>query len=260
MIERLSTAGAVFDVLREAESDFQFNPQWWRGQARDWPLVAPVHRVTDRGPYEHGITTRFKARAGSRYPHVPLDHDSLGWLTLMQHYGLPTRLLDWSESPLVGLYFAVADPDFDGDDGVLWVLDPSHLNKHIFGGTPGTLQASAPGVGPLLDTQCVSKRAAALTPSQRDPRTLIQLACFTVHGDGTPLEGIAGDALLRKVHVDAAAKHTIRRSLRKVGITASYLFPDLEHLAEDERSRCFCLRKPCPHSGAESRRKETDGR
>lgn len=54
--------------------------------------------------------------------------DSWEILSLMQHHGLPTRLLDWSESPLVALFFALtSEPDSD-DDRVVWVLNPNRLN------------------------------------------------------------------------------------------------------------------------------------
>ena len=64
--------------------------------------------------------------------------DNWEWLFLMQHYGVPTRLLDWSESPLMALFFAVTGarhtlgsrgkPVFE-TDAAIWVLDPSQWNK-----------------------------------------------------------------------------------------------------------------------------------
>ena len=65
--------------------------------------------------------------------------DNWEWLFLMQHYGVPTRLLDWSESPLMALFFAVTlaahkigksgRPVFSGD-ACVWLLDPDQWNKH----------------------------------------------------------------------------------------------------------------------------------
>ena len=51
------------------------------------------------------------------------------WLCLMQHYGLPTRLLDWSENILIALFWAVEDANIDCD-GAIWVLNAGRLNQY----------------------------------------------------------------------------------------------------------------------------------
>lgn len=52
-------------------------------------------------------------------------------MLLIQHYRLPTRLLDWTENPLVALYFAISSSRGadESRDGALWVLDPSMQNR-----------------------------------------------------------------------------------------------------------------------------------
>ncbi len=55
-------------------------------------------------------------------------NDAFEWLCLMQHYGAPSRVLDWSENILTALYFAVADTTADCD-GVVWALNAGRLNE-----------------------------------------------------------------------------------------------------------------------------------
>lgn len=186
----------------------------------------------------------FLQRAGSRREKCPdWDHwDS--WLFLMQHFRLPTRLLDWTASPLVAAYFSVNERPSDAAN--LWALSPTRLNK-LHSGIPALLHPRDGRTWPIFEgafKEQVSDpkfgRVVAVAAQEVDLRMLVQLSRFTIHGTRNPIEELRGkEEFLMRFEIPASSKQAILDDLTGLGITQSGLFPDLEHLARELASAEF---------------------
>lgn len=97
-------------------------PLWYRGCGKSrYPLLPTLYRherkkkIEELAELERQLITRFRQRS------IPLHSRPLtdDWDTLffMQHYGVPTRLLDWTENPFIGFYFAVMTAQFSRPKG-----------------------------------------------------------------------------------------------------------------------------------------------
>lgn len=128
----VNNIGTYVELITRIDAEQQYR-MWFRGQSDySWGLVPSVQRKDGLGEhYEQYITTNFMIHTMRLNPSVPQRYDRASWLTLMQHYGLPTRLLDWSESPLVALYFALSSDEDAKTDAAVWVLNPMELNKKV---------------------------------------------------------------------------------------------------------------------------------
>lgn len=227
------------DAAQEASDKLGAQRLWWRGQARaSWGLIASVHREDRGDAYERNVASLFQLGASTRCDKCPRGDDYPGWLFLMQHHGLPTRLLDWTESPMAAAYFAVWETRHARQDAAIWVLSPFTLNgKRVGRGSivdPANEPARTLFAYPFDARAKPSNETLAIKTREIDLRMTVQLSAFTIHGGPTSLHELdkAGEFLL-KFTVPAHSKTELIEDLRRMGVREASLFPDLDHLAAD---------------------------
>lgn len=190
--------------------------------------------------------------AKSRRADCPISADALGWLFLMQHYRLPTRLLDWSQSPLVALYFALEEPD--DNDAAVWALSPTQLNL-IEAETKSICMPGSPTLGRLgiqafrPDAKQRDGRILSVLTEEADARHMVQQSAFTLHGRSDALDERSDcGQFLTRIRLPSGAKSGLRQVLALYGVTRASLFPDLENLAAELARLDFvdALRVPEP--------------
>jgi FRG domain len=213
----------------------------FRGHRRhSWPLLPGLARLRRteeaqvRFPNEHvregALFFDFTMRAGELLPDA-----QNAWETAfaMQHHGLPTRLLDWSDTFSVALYFAIKNCS---EDAAVWILDPFALNERMI----GKLQIVSPkDLDGSYEDYFINLKmtptwpVVALFPNRHNPRISRQRSAFTLHADiSTPLETLCPN-ILRKILIPRIAHAAARRFLELSGISEFSLFPDLDGLARD---------------------------
>lgn len=135
------------------------------------------------------------------------------WLALAQHHGLPTRLLDWTHSPLVAAYFAVEKEGKRGDAAI-------YACEMV-----GRIQPSYAKFGPF--TVSGDYR---FDPPSVSPRIIAQAATFTIHRDPTQPFSPTG---LDKIVIDKHWCGGLKGILNNLGINRAALFPDMDGVATD---------------------------
>ena len=103
------------------ETSFQF-----RGQSNAaWTLQPSIYRYENFKRYQAVLYENLLLKSRPLSPMPPLTHTvyDLEWLMLCQHYGIPTRLLDWTSNILIALFFACYGESEKEDDGILYVCN-----------------------------------------------------------------------------------------------------------------------------------------
>lgn len=231
------------DLLNEIKKIYGSNNSvlWFRGQADiAWELVPSVQRGNfAKDEVEQFMANDFYMRACVSMKERPVQSDC-GWITLMQHYGLPTRLLDWTLSPLIALFFATNSyKEYSEQDGCIWILRPSLLNKlegfgeYIYPMDKITVtNMLKPAFNLSMNKGKGVDKIIACYPVEYNMRVYTQQSAFTVHNTNRKLININNPDLLMKFVIPAESKQDILYELKICGITLRNVFPDVEHIAQ----------------------------
>lgn len=210
-------------------------PIWFRGHSnKDWKLIPSIFR----GGYGNEMDLIKKFKQDATLLLNPRPSESHDWLFIMRHHDFPTRLLDWTESPLVAMYFVVnKNPDVDG---TLWVLLPLDLNKQE------NRQLPSPDTLPSFVEDRIMESykpenfdgdrfsnmlpLAFLAP-RNTPRMQSQLSVFTIsHRDKRALEELGDTQHVWRYIIPKSSKEKIKKELELLRIGHFQLFPELDSI------------------------------
>lgn len=218
-----------------------------------WPLLTSLDKLGGASPphskaaLEEHILRNF-IRYSRPYFAQPPEND---WEVLVaaQHHGLPTRLLDWTYSPLVAAHFATVDDDRNSDR-VVWRLDWKSVHRFFrlpelalliqdLEGILGGDRPMTPWV--LFNTPAQAEPfACMLEPPSLSPRIVAQSATFTLCSDKCQsfdrfLEKHGLGSALTKFIIPAGETARFRDQLDLVSVDERRLFPDLDGVAAEMR-------------------------
>ncbi len=222
------------------------SPHVFRGLSdANYPLVTSLIRLGGNyAQMEPHLLRNFR-----KYAHRNIvERDTTWhWLSLAHHHGLPTRLLDWTISPMVAAHFATANIEQFDRDGVIWMVNSRQVNQLLpdllkdelneEGADFFTVEMLAGAVPSLDDLDALSPPCFTVffEPPSIDDRITNQYALFSIMPDPTArLDDWLNDHpdLWQRIIIPAGIKWEIRDKLDQANITERVLFPGLDGLSQ----------------------------
>lgn len=236
IIERQITS--VSDFLNAIRKERAAKPGtiWFRGHSdATWKLLPGFMRSAS-DTSETTLLNRFRQSAAMLADRRPAT--SFDWTFLMQHYGVPTRLLDWSESPLISMYFAVEDwVEKPNTDAALWCLWPTALNQNanIIDKVEGQYipsfeddELQSYTVDSLRQNTRLELFPVATIATRNNARIQAQMGTFTIHHNKKiAIEEVGDQSHVVKYVIPHADRELLAEELKLLGMTRFSLFPEL---------------------------------
>ncbi|ENO3976292.1 FRG domain-containing protein [Aeromonas veronii] len=230
-INKLSEYTAFIELLPQ---EFTLS----RGQSGDWPLLPSALRhdsISGNRKYTKRAIRNFldKFKINSyQYMNTPWDiRNDVEWMLYAQHFGIPTRLMDFTTSHITSLLFAV-EKAFQNDsetDATVYFLNPCALNQKYLSQSAvvnisGATNINADGYdGPI-----------AVEGRKLNERVNSQKGVFVLfQNDDLPLEKLVDENTLKKIIIPAASTKDILSTLFSMGISFTHIYPDLDSVSRD---------------------------
>ena len=237
-VQSLSDYLAVFSSVLKTDETF-----WFRGHADlIWTIIPSALRYKRQTDREKALNlvNIFKRFMEIKLDKPPSAGEELKWVQLAQHYGLPTRLLDWTTNTAIALYFACLEQN---KNGLVLVLNPVDLNKTADPKRPRVFDVNKDSA--LINSylhltgQLDPKngfKTIAVHPIWNSERIMLQQGVFTLHGSKIfTLTGKQAPSLVY-VPILKEFKKDLLMELERIGVSEMSIFPEPEHL-------CAYLRK-----------------
>lgn len=281
-IKKITSLASYINEVNEVVSSLRtkndISKIWFRGESSTkWltPLMPKAYRLPYNDPdcneaYKYVQNTEgnkiaeFKRLASISLNEKLIKSTSWNYYYLMQHYGMRTRLLDWTESALIALFFAISDKT--DSDSLVWILDAFELNRNTIKECTNNAFESVSCVYmpndcrklPLINDNgkfnldemyrryldmdfphnenqiSGNYYPLAIYPTLLDERMSSQQSCFTIFGNKINglLTANLKDKFLSKIIIDQNSRVDILQELKKCGITFRSIYPDLEGICK----------------------------
>jgi hypothetical protein len=218
----------------------------------EWALQSSLERLNTplSVEAERYLLATFQRRAHHYISDPPAKEDDLEWLALLQHHGTPTRLLDWTKSPYVALFFALNERREAGGNSALWAIDLRWCKEQARQlilptgriavvdpdeslGKPETFRA-------VFFTEPLLQFVAPLQPFRMNERLTIQQGLFLCPGNPrtsfeSNLLAFPNNEITDHVHKMVIPNHLredILARLNRMNINRASLFPGIDGFAQ----------------------------